>query len=72
MRTSSPSRATSNVSRVFTGDFAWHSVERKVVKSCLPVSRCAASCIASTFSRRGTRHARVRSSARSGRRLAMR
>ena len=29
------------------GDFAWHSVSRNVVKSCLPTSRCAAACIAS-------------------------
>ena len=42
MRTSSPSRKTSRRSSVLTGDFAWHSEERKVVKSCRPTSFCAA------------------------------
>ena len=41
-RISSPSRSTSSWSSVFTGDLAWHSVERNVVKSCLPTRRCAA------------------------------
>ena len=67
-----PSRTTSSRSSVFTGDFAWHSVERNVVKSCLPTRRCAAACIASVSSRRGTRQARSRSSAKSARRLTMR
>ena len=55
LSTSSPSRSTSSRSSVFTGDLAWHSVERKVVKSCLPTSRCAASCIARGIER--ARHA---------------
>ena len=42
MRISSPSRATSRRSSVLTGDLAWHSVARKVVKSCLPSRSCAA------------------------------
>ena len=55
--TSSPWRSTSSRSSVFTGDLAWHSVERKVVKSCLPTRRCAAACIAAASSGRGTRQA---------------
>ena len=47
---SPPARLTSRRSSVFTGDFAWHSRERKVVKSCLPTSACAAACIASASS----------------------
>ena len=49
------SRVTSRRSSVFTGDLAWHSVERKVVKSCLPMSRCAALCMALRVER--ARHA---------------
>ena len=47
--------STSRRSSVFTGDLAWHSVARNVVKSCLPTSRCAASCIARGVER--SRHA---------------
>ena len=72
METSSPSLTTSSWSSVFSGDFAWHSVSRKVVKSCLPTSRCAASCIASVSSGRGTRQTLPMSSARLARRLVMR
>jgi hypothetical protein len=39
MRSSSPWRSTSNRSSVFTGDLAWHSAARNVVKSCLPRRR---------------------------------
>src|SRR5262249_1657764 len=69
---SAPSRATSRRSSVFTGDCAWHSAARNVVKSWRPSRRCAASCIAAASSGRAMRQARPRSSARSARRLTMR
>ena len=61
--TSAPTRATLHVvaaractssrSSVLTGDFAWHSASRKVVKSCWPTRRCAAACIAVGVERLG-------------------
>ena len=50
MSMSSPSRATSSRSSVLSGDFAWHSAARNVVKSCLPTRSCAAACMASASS----------------------
>ena len=65
-------RCTSSRSSVFTGDFAWHSASRKVVKSCWPTSRCAAACMAALLSGLAMRQARPRSKVRSARRLMMR
>ena len=46
----SPSRLTSSRSSVLSGDLAWHSAARNVVKSCLPRINCAAACIGSASS----------------------
>ena len=54
------------------GVSAWQLLSRNVVKSCRPTSGCAASCIAAASSFGMTRHARPRSSARSGLRFTMR
>src|SRR5258706_14784250 len=43
---------TSRRSSVFSGDFAWHSEERKVVKSCSPTSERAAARMRATLSPR--------------------
>ena len=57
---------------VFSGDFAWHSAARKVVKSCLPRISCAALCIAPASSAIGQCHTRQSSSAGRARRLRIR
>jgi hypothetical protein len=46
----SPWRAMSTLCNIFTGDFAWHSAERKAEKSCSPNNAELADCMATTSS----------------------
>ena len=61
-----------DLEKIFSGDFAWHSAARKVVKSWRPTSICAASCIGSRSSARTTCQAWPRSSTSGLRRQTMR
>ena len=71
-RIAAPSRTTSSRSRVLSGDRAWHSAARKLVKSCRPTSTCAAACIAAASSGRITCQARPTSRVSGARRLTIR
>ena len=65
--------ARSSASSVFTGDFAWHSESRKVVKSCVPDQLPRAVAASPSASSGGpTCQTRPRSSAGGARRLRMR
>ena len=58
--------------QVFTAEADWHSLERKLVKSCRPTRACAATCIFSWSSATGTCQTRPRSRAGGLRRARMR
>ena len=72
MTIQSPRRSMLSVCSCRTGDSAWHSEERKALKSCSPISHWAPACIAATSSRRCTTSARPCASAERVTRLSTR